>query len=1046
VKASRERIRCYIEGVEIPVIGVTVQISEDTPAAASVEVVPTDPVLSLLPRSFVIVTYLDDPVSGRADKQERIMFSGETVGVSFSSQVVSRSAVIRAVDESANWDTCYHFLYDIMGNSNATFLGGSTQVFDKYFRGHNSVTKSLIGDGVRNGPNTPGLRNLRGLLGGIIRLLEGVGGIRGQAVGTNDFFTYQERRLKLLQRIGTDSGQTANKLFSHTLFEKWVSNTIGSLGQLVTIRDLINNLNRFILYNVVPNPAPLYVGEPPNATGINRVYLPIGPTRNLLRMSRNVYQNLQKILMVVQDMHARGENISAAYKLYNYTVGSPSSVGQLATSGWYSLDLVYERITKAGQAAKGEQLPGEVVALRERFLAEVEVHHSSMQSQFDRPISDGDAARRVVTATVEDMQGRIKRIKDIYNEAAGLQDSKTYQYATSPRLITQIFRPDIWFAAPPNCNILFPNQYTTIQFSRNYMREVSRLQITSHDEMLGAGMFLNSHYFAPYIRDYIEGDDKRGGKRSIRHPMVHERLTGIIPKMERMSSANIFAERKYYQRNRRVRPQSGKRLGYADKIAHYLFYRNRYAPRTLQVTGVFNPKPVVGFPMVVMKEGWQLTEEAMRKMRYAGGLITPSGTGEELKSAPVQFIGVLRSISHTVSNPQESSYTSYGLTHVRHHDASDDPFLQDEIFGFTTTRTYTRKQVVKLQASDFLENYRSQIRIKRGGNNPALRWLLLMTPQDGLTKVDDNGKPEGVIGISVNDKNWNGEKILNFRVENNGDLFHKAEKPLGLAALRGLLSLPEGRKDFPFADFNIYESISFEILHVTGQKTLRVPFEEALRPGWFDEVYSNDKIGPDFYQKNLGCGSIVDKSENGSWGFSPGAVVSDAVLGEFTAIRSTDAINTLAYMYESYRHAGDIDTFVENITDRNIATLEDVLGRRFGLDLSEVPGSGRQVVTPKTAVTLDEATAQRLENMSEVEIRALVTKGAQEGFLSWSVMPLKNLVGLGDGNARLPRIHLRGRSRYYWNILKEIDVRLERRQAVEAYRQSINELLLERDD
>jgi hypothetical protein len=1031
MKAKRERIRCYIEGVEIPVIGASVQIGVDAPAVATVEVVPTDEVLRLLPRSLVVITFWDDRYHEAVEARERVLYSGETVGVSFSSQVTSRSAVIRVVDESANWDTCYHFLYDIMGNSGAAFLGGSTQVFDRYFRGHNAVTKSLVADGLRRGPRTPGLDG-EGLLGGILRLLEGVGGVRGKSVGTNDFFTYNELRLKILQRIGSDSGKTAFNLFSHTLFEKWISNTISGLGQLVTIRDLLNNLNRYILYNIVPNPAPLYIPET-SRDKTRAIHLPLGPSRSALKLTKKVAQNMMKVLGEVKDLHGRQNTVGAMAHLSKYTTSDSES-----DAGWFSLKATKKMVMEAVDAAKLDTAHSRIKALVEEFKSTINQHDIFMRKYFSTASSS--STRATVENGIREFEPRIKALRRIYYEARSYVGSKTYKETVQSKLITQIFRPDIWFAAPPRCNVLFPNQYATLAFARNYMREVSRLQITSHDELLGPGMFLNSQYFAPYIEKYL--DDQPGGpkRRSIRHPMVHEYFTGIIPKLERMSSANIFAERKYYQRNQKVRPQSGKRLGYADKIAHYMFYQNRYAPRTLQITGDFNPRPVVGFPMVVVKDGWAASADILRDDGdgRVGGLITTDSD-----KPPVQFIGVLRQLSHTISNPQESALTSYGLTHVRYHDGSDDPHLADSLDFKTKGPVRTFTKVYHLRAEDFLDREGDNIRLKR--NERALQWLLKMTPQgQDSTALDDKNRPEGKYSVALGDKAWNGGEIVDFRVNSNGALFNRGNLFVTQTILGIAISSAEARKNFPFNTFNIYESVSFKIRLKVRAEDLHVPFEEALRPGWFDDVYSNKKIGPEFYMPNIGCGSIVDETDNAEWGLAPGTVIR-VTDRNYTVVRSTDAINTLAFMYQSAKNDGIVDDFVDGITHREIATVEDVLlGDGFGLEISDLMGTSDPFqMTTKDTVLLNNEVTEQLKTMSDVDLNHR-TRGTP-GFLTWSVMPLKNLVGMANPELEYPRIHERGRVTERSKISKDIDVRVERRQAVEAYRASIDKLLLTKD-
>ena len=61
------RLRCFLEGVEIPVVGAVVQITLNFPAVATVQVVPTDEVHNLIEGMTVHLFYYDFLVEGEVD-------------------------------------------------------------------------------------------------------------------------------------------------------------------------------------------------------------------------------------------------------------------------------------------------------------------------------------------------------------------------------------------------------------------------------------------------------------------------------------------------------------------------------------------------------------------------------------------------------------------------------------------------------------------------------------------------------------------------------------------------------------------------------------------------------------------------------------------------------------------------------------------------------------------------------------------------------------------------------------------------------------------
>ena len=52
-------LRLFLEGVEVPVVSAQIQIAANTPASASIQVIATDKVLDLLPRTVVHLFFYD---------------------------------------------------------------------------------------------------------------------------------------------------------------------------------------------------------------------------------------------------------------------------------------------------------------------------------------------------------------------------------------------------------------------------------------------------------------------------------------------------------------------------------------------------------------------------------------------------------------------------------------------------------------------------------------------------------------------------------------------------------------------------------------------------------------------------------------------------------------------------------------------------------------------------------------------------------------------------------------------------------------------------
>jgi hypothetical protein len=303
---QRLGLRLFLEGIEVPVISAQVQMGINAPATASIQVVPTDGILSLKPRTMVHLFFWDytldvagtpstttDPqvlaslyhievdaakdlissqdVSGdRFDLDLRgykLFFCGEIIGIMMAKSPVGRQAVLQCSDFSTYWDTTYQFFVSYSGSgflgTSAAVWAGADNMFDDLTSGHTSVMDEYL----RSAPQTPGLTKIKGLMGGIISLLEAMGGVANHTSGVNDFFTIAELKNHILQQIvAEENDDTATRLFEEKTFMDWLTRGMSSMGSLVTFRDMIKLLFTYVYYEVVPNPCAMYTKSKDSTT------------------------------------------------------------------------------------------------------------------------------------------------------------------------------------------------------------------------------------------------------------------------------------------------------------------------------------------------------------------------------------------------------------------------------------------------------------------------------------------------------------------------------------------------------------------------------------------------------------------------------------------------------------------------------------------------------------------------------------------------------------------------------------------------------------
>lgn len=774
---QRLGLRLFLEGFETPVVAAQVQININAPATASIQVVPGDAILELKARTMVHLFYWDytqdnepavdtknpesvaqflgvtvDEARGIiADEPERIsdeldelrgyklLFSGEVIGVTLMRTPAGRQAVLQCSDFSTYWDTTYQFFVsyspngNFLGTSAAVWAGGSS-MFDDLTAGHVSVMNEYL----RDTPKTPGLQNVKGLMGGIISLLEAMGGVPRHTHGVNDFFTIAELKNHILQQIVAEQNDdTSQRLFGNKAFNDWLSRGMSSLGQLVTFRDMMKLLFKYIYYEVVPNPAPMYVPSKAqeSRTKTIRVLVADEVSAEHKRMLENFLDlAAQHARVSYAAVNPAEDAVARAFKINikSITKGLPKSVLRVLEQAYPWLDKI-ESLAAFKKTASSNQSNVPVVGVGGRLVDGRAVSGPiANTSAFEPPKLY--KLNRAAWLKVEDAIRRALGVGPRAEKRQVKENSK----AELDRLHTQIFRPDCFFAAPPKCNVLFPDQYTQFQFSRNFLQEVTRLRL-SVDWLFGAssGGLLAEYHFAPATKA-IKEIAKKQGNSGIRALLPWEQYSGILPKFETIHEVNYVAGRS--ERRRGIKGNlKGAVVNYAQRTANFNYMKYRFAARTCEVSAMFSPQMVCGFPAVIIERPWIIPNEDAAKMRQ---LLESTATKdakrddisemirnaaqagvEGFPKAPSQYLGMVAALAHSVS--QEGGVTSVVLTHARTHRITDDDFLN--VFSKEVTRQLETEIVsTTLDAEELLKK----------GDWAKLKLLIDATPQNILEQIE----------------------------------------------------------------------------------------------------------------------------------------------------------------------------------------------------------------------------------------------------------------------------------------------------------------------
>jgi hypothetical protein len=724
-------MRLFLEGVEVPVISAQIQVAANTPASASIQVIATDKVLDLLPRTVVHLFFYDYVESGNpalerdpADKvydafgdevlnyddqdffnsRYKLLFMGELFSIEFQKTSFNRAIVLQCSDFSNYWDTTFQYNFGgslFGGRREAAFIGANSNFFTSPLGHGVGAISALLNSRSSNFPK------LKGLMAGVVRMLEAIGGSyygKNTFRGCNDFTSIAELRIKVLQQItAAEKDNSTAKLFARKAFNMWMNRQSGSLGKLVSFRGLVKLMFDFIFHEVYPCPSAMYV---PSTTKeeTRETSSPLSSTstyKGLMGQIKSSYDKVNWAYSQLKTWHGYvGETQDVQYDAMNRYLaayaGAMASVVSVYTLGMTapkssSLGIVKDLTTIHVNMGVIGVLQGSsrIFKIPGRRLDK----HSKKEFAPSTRGYKNDTSFFDYTQVVNRYEECISAFKRLLG--LRMSGSTKITIPMPARVNNQIFRPDIFYAPPPRCNVLFPESYDQFSFARQYMREVSRIELQTHNELLGKDALFNSRYYAPDIRDVRDGV-KLSSMRFAKLIMDHELYTGIIPMFENMSEANIFS----MASGKSVK--EGEKVGFAQRAVNHQYFKYRFQARAMDASGRFNPYFVPGFPALIIDKPMDIGRLSISSMPLDEQFkalslkvdpkekITRSQILQQLVSP--QYMGVCASLIHSVT--QDGGRTQYQFMHARVHRESTEFLGVDKVTVSRVMGAGTRTVVV----------------------------------------------------------------------------------------------------------------------------------------------------------------------------------------------------------------------------------------------------------------------------------------------------------------------------------------------------------------
>lgn len=1098
-KAAPLGLRLFLEGIEVPIISAQVNIMPDRPATAAVQVIPTDMAMNLLPRTLVHVFFLDpDEVLNpyakprvsdigqennqnrfeASDNQYKLLFCGEVIGFNYGKSSDARQLVLQCMDLSSYWDTCYQWFADYsVGGGGLTdrshqFVGAGASMFNSVAGGHQWV----IGRIINSKPKSKSYQNTSGLLAGLIRLMEAIGGVRYMKGdpgfnGVNDFFTIAELRYNLLGMIGAvEKDDTSAKMFANKAFRAWLKNGMTSLGSLLSFRDIINHVNKHIYHNIYPNPAPYYVEYNADATTKTRtVYStiyqddrsngpPLASALREIRKKMDAVKDMFYHVLVVETGESAEENVPLSFEIGVERVGAIDKEVDAAIRN-YADNLK----TDDKSSVKSD-------------MEDVRSKLGTIQSGGVRSGSLVDLARDNVdileeaVAIVDGLLGPKKRSK---------KGRKEIKIPDGAHLYNQLVLPELFFAPPPRCNVIFPDQYFQFSFSRNFMREVTRLSCRGGLGMIAGGRrgakLLGSHYFAPNVKDSRGKSLYSTWDKGARILMPHEVHSGIIPKFEWVTDGHRWGVKAAKSTGSSDAFFESGKVGYVQRLANYQLYLHRWSARSISLTGVFNPNLVLGLPAMVMDRSMPAPVVVKMFENMLGR-----------KWMPNQYLGKIESIMHQVN--QGGGQTAVQLSKCRTHRALDDEFLGVLMREVEETKEVTR--TLKLNTKNLLqtealskapaggtanvgssagpkyylpdatfEEIKRIIRKYVNTPNGEIKGMRVFKNREVVKKVESKGdrvilssaeaSKLGIIG-SPADK-WNRTVVTEEAVydplsadETNFRFITEPEP--------GEVSVVQVEVDAVWLPETIILTLGKVV--ATGETdVVKRTVEQAIKPGWYSDVWSNERIGSEAYMQLIGVDAITDNVSVSA--DKVDELIDRAFKEESTKLASKidensnkevysyeetdsmdesgtiqtlnvlpgsieEAVDSIAILYGLIKSRdGDIQGFISNYTKRPIANMTDILGtpnlilKDDGEYDTESEGTEDTLEGFHSRAFGDYNTNVRFPSGEETEVkpgdRAL--HGLFEGIASGSSVERESILDRGEGKFAVnPAMDPRGRA------------------------------------
>lgn len=837
----------------------------------------------------------------------KLLFSGEVMGYGFSKIGAIRSINLMCSDFSSYWNMAQMYWGGKVNSDTykRAIFAGATRLY------HGPKTKVGSTDALikilRARPS--GHVQPEGILGGLVSLLESATGVFSPGVdgkpfrGVNDMMSFAELKYHLTRTIGaSDRDETASIFMSSSMFNKWLRQVGKSVKYTASYMQVVTAILPHVHYEWNSVPAPPYV--PAAETGLAKhQWVPIeGVSYKGSSLPKKLREKASFTKRIVEELYNRTTRDNTYLQDISYGFDPMLYQDNAGTLNQNTETYAKQHITRPGTLADWKTAAQlRKMGLDLRLEMEKKSHGSRTVKRQAVTIQDAfNCAAKAVeicntlktqpTSRHKDTWDRLSKELDCVKKKAQtprkpMRRKEMDGEAANSRLHMHLFRPDLYMCPPPKCNVLFPDMIQSIQYTRNWMSEVTRLWLFTRNS---SGKSMQNMYFAPTTTLILgaEGSDKpNSASEAIRNRtsfhMNHERYSGIVPVFE---AVHDWAQMKKAYRQNVGKDDEFKDVpnAYLVRAANFMFFKRRFGARTMSLTCRFAPQLVAGLPCLVLdpvekdSRGQQTTRFDIESGDYSmfSHYEEDDEDKQEFTGNGTHYFGVIHHIEH-IADASGGAQTRILLTHCRTHEEGPDLFSGGEDLSTWTFKSITTKRKKGTVKSELL-----------GGGN-------------GNVDVYNNDW-EDLLGTSYNPRaSYTAEVVKTSTGSNSYTTFEAGHR----SKIENLDSL----KDHPRADVgeitgnagtdadgdgSVTNDTEYRVPAVElkvyeirkGRKASKVnfTFEGMVTPPWYSNVFYPDNIGEEYYSDMIGCRSVVD---------DPAIILSEEMQKKHKALLEEDESN-----------------------------------------------------------------------------------------------------------------------------------------------------------